>query len=44
MSYPEVAQAMGCSLGTVKTHMSRALHTLADRLPDPHARNQGGAS
>jgi RNA polymerase sigma-70 factor (ECF subfamily) len=34
MSYPEVAEAMKCSLGSVKTHMSRALQTLAKRLPD----------
>lgn len=34
LTYPEVAKAMDCSLGTVKTHMSRALKTLAVRLPD----------
>ncbi len=32
-TYPEVAQIMGCSLSSVKTHMSRALKTLATRLP-----------
>lgn len=32
-SYPEVAQIMGCSLSTVKTHMSRALKKLSSRLP-----------
>ncbi|WP_372808305.1 RNA polymerase sigma factor [Pontiella sp.] len=32
-TYPEVAEIMGCSLGTVKTHMSRALKTLAVKLP-----------
>jgi RNA polymerase sigma-70 factor (ECF subfamily) len=32
-TYPEVAVIMGCSLSTVKTHMSRALKTLADQLP-----------
>jgi RNA polymerase sigma-70 factor (ECF subfamily) len=42
MNYPEVAEAMGCSPGTVKTHMSRALHTLADRLPSLHAVPHGG--
>ncbi len=34
LSYPEVAQVMGCSVGTVKTQMSRALAALARRLPD----------
>ncbi len=35
LSYPEVAQAMGCSIGTVKTQMYRALRTLAKKLPEP---------
>lgn len=34
LSYPEVAEVMGCSLGTVKMQMSRALKALARRLPD----------
>ena len=33
-SYPEVAQVLGCSVGTVKTQMYRALKTLAQKLPD----------
>ena len=32
-TYPEIAAIMGCSLSTVKTHMSRALKTLAGKLP-----------
>ncbi len=34
LSYPEVAQVFGCSIGTVKTQMYRALKTLSQRLPD----------
>jgi len=34
LTYPEVAKVMGCSLGTVKTQMSRALRALAQKLPD----------
>ena len=34
LSYPEVAQILGCSVGTVKTQMYRALKSLAQRLPD----------
>ena len=41
LSYPDVAKTMGCSVGTVKTQMSRALHTLAQVLPDP-AKGGGG--
>jgi len=34
LSYREVAQTLGCSIGTVKTQMSRALASLAGKLPD----------
>ncbi len=34
LSYREVATALDCSIGTVKTQMFRALRTLAQRLPD----------
>ena len=34
LSYPDVAEVMGCSIGTVKTQMFRALKTLADKLPE----------
>jgi RNA polymerase sigma-70 factor (ECF subfamily) len=32
MDVAETAAAMGCSEGSVKTHCSRATHTLADAL------------
>ncbi len=35
LTYREVAEVRGCSVGTVKTQMSRALHRLADVLPPP---------
>jgi len=34
LSYSEVAQVLGCTIGTVKTQMFRALKTLSQRLPD----------
>jgi len=34
LSYPEVAKVLGCSVGTVKTQMFRALKTLGKILPD----------
>ena len=34
LSYPEVAEVLGCSVGTVKTQMFRALRTLAQKLPE----------
>jgi len=34
LSYPDVAEVMGCTVGTVKTQMFRALRTLADKLPE----------
>jgi len=34
LSYTDVAEVMGCSVGTVKTQMFRALRTLADKLPE----------
>jgi len=34
LSHTEVAQVMGCSIGTVKTQMYRALRTLARKLPE----------
>ena len=34
LSYPEVAKVLGCSLGTVKTQMFRALKSLGQKLPD----------
>src|SRR4030042_1950482 len=33
LSYPDVAEIMGCSVGTVKTQMFRALKTLAQKRP-----------
>jgi RNA polymerase sigma-70 factor (ECF subfamily) len=34
LSYREVAGVLGCTIGTVKTQMYRALRTLAQKLPD----------
>jgi len=34
LKYREVAEVMGCSTGTVKAQMYRALKTLAQKLPD----------
>ena len=34
LSYSEVAVVLGCSVGTVKTQMYRALRTLAQKLPE----------
>jgi len=34
LSYSDVARTMGCSIGTVKMQMSRAMKTLARRLPE----------
>ena len=34
LSYRDVAQALDCSVGTVKTQMFRALRTLAQKLPE----------
>ena len=35
LSYPEVAAALECTVGTVKTQVSRAMKTLARLLPAP---------
>ncbi len=35
MSYTQVAEVLGCSVGTVKTQMFRALKALAVKLPNP---------
>lgn len=42
MSYADTAEALACSIGTVKTHMSRALKALARHLPEPLAGRTGG--
>ena len=34
LCYTDVAEVMGCSVGTVKTQMFRALKTLAHKLPE----------
>ena len=34
MSYAEIAECMGCSVGTVKSQMFRALKILAEKLPE----------
>ncbi len=37
LGYDEVAKVMSCSVSTVKTHMARAIRTLARLLPDPES-------
>ena len=45
LTYSETASSLGCSLGTVKKQISRALRTLAQILPDAPPRNvPGGAA
>ena len=34
LNVEETAQAMGCTAGSVKTHFSRAVHTLREKLED----------
>jgi RNA polymerase sigma-70 factor (ECF subfamily) len=34
-SYQQIAEALDCSIGTVKTHLFRALKKMAALLPDP---------
>ena len=41
MTYPQVVDAMECSVGTVKTQMSRALRTLAGKLPSTSLESLG---
>lgn len=36
MSYKEIAEALGCSLGTVKSRIHYALRSIAQRLGDRH--------
>lgn len=39
-SYQQIAEVLNCSVGTVKTHLFRALRKMADLLPDPAGGNQ----
>jgi len=34
LTYEQIGEVLGCSVGTVKVHMFRALKTLAHRLPE----------
>ena len=34
LTYPEISEAMNCSVGTIKTQMFRAVRKLAELLPD----------
>ena len=40
LTYQQIAELLGCSINTVKTHVFRALKKMAALLPDP----AGGAA
>lgn len=43
LSYAEAAEVCGCAVGTIRSRVSRARHSLLDALGDPGERDEGAS-